>query len=153
MNEMASELKDKTGISAFVLVKKTLNEKSIKDYEKEYSKNFTTPYVLFTFAESEQKIDIINSPELSDKFDKNEVLDDYVIPILIAKDKTNLKYVAAVFNGYAELIDQIAKSYNITLNSSIGSTGKTTYNIVNYLFWAMMFSFVLIFFYVLKRKK
>lgn len=152
MNEMANELKDKTGISVYAIAKKSLDEKSILEYGEEYSKKLTGTYALFIFAESEKKVNILSSTDLNSKFDEDEILDDYVIPILVSKDKTHLKYTAAIFNGYAELTDQLAKSNNLTLKSSIGDSGKEVYNIVNYVFWTMIFSFILIFIYVFKRK-
>lgn len=152
INEMANELKVKTGVSVYLIAKKSINSQKIKDYELEVAKTLSEPYVLLTFAYDEKKIDIISSEELSDKFNKDEILDEYIIPILISKDKVPSKYGAALFNGYAEIIDDLADNYDITLENSIDSSGKILFDVVRYIFWAMMIGFFIAFLYIFKRK-
>ena len=152
INEMANELKVKTNISVYLIAKKTINNQNIKDYELEIVKTLNKPFVLLTFAHKETKIDIVSSKELSDKFDKDEILDNYIIPILISKGKIPSKYGAGLFNGYTEIVDVLASEYDITLETSIDSSGRIIYYIVKYIFWAMIIGFFIAFLFVFKRK-
>ena len=152
INEMANELKVKTNVSVYLIAKKSIDNQNIKDYELKIAKTLSKPYVLLTFTQDEKKIDIISSEELSDKFDKDEILNEYIIPILISKDKVPSKYGAALFNGYTELIDELANDYDITLETAIDSSGRIVYYIVKYVFWAMMIGFFIAFLFVFKRK-
>lgn len=142
--EMGNELFEKSGISVYVAAPKSLEGKTIKEYEQIVSSNLKTPYVLFTLAKSEQQVDIIYSESLEGKFDKEKTLSPFpwsgtVIPLLSVK-KDNDKYNAAILNGYADIVEQIANSYDIKLQSAIGNTNR------DMLFWVKMgiYTFVLV---------
>jgi hypothetical protein len=68
-------------------------------------------------------LNLFTSQEFETIINKDEILNDYIIPLLASKDKNKLfaKVSAALLNGYAQIGDEIAKSQNITLESSIGS--------------------------------
>ncbi len=132
VESLGSELFQKTGIGVYVAVPASLNKKTVTVYEKEISSTLKKPYVLLTLAKQEEKVDIIFSQGLEDKFDKERVLSPFpwsgtIIPILTVK-KENDKYNAAVLNGYADIVEQIAKSYDVVLEGAIGDTNRDIYH-------------------------
>lgn len=61
-----------------------------------------------------------------------------IIPLLAEKTKdneTNSKYSAALFNGYADIADQIAKSKGVELQSSVGDSNRTVMEIAKMIFY------------------
>ncbi len=137
INEIGTEVETKTGVKIYLFVKEnyeiddslTMKEKfeKIKIYENQLLHNLNTPYVLITMSLDQTHLNLFTSPELDSIIDKNEILNDYIIPLLASKDKNKLfsKVSAALLNGYAQIGDEIAASKNIKLESSIGSGGKT----------------------------
>ena len=137
INEIGTEVETKTGVKIYLFVKEnygiddslTMKEKfeKIKIYENQLLNNLNTPYVLITMSLDQTHLNLFTSPELNSIIDKNEILNDYIIPLLASKDKNKLfsKVSAALLNGYAQIGDEIAASKNIKLESSIGSGGKT----------------------------
>jgi ABC-type antimicrobial peptide transport system permease subunit len=99
----------------------------IKTYENQLLQTINTPYVLLTMSLDQTHLNLFTSPELDSIINKDEILNDYIIPLLASKDKNKLfsKVSAALLNGYAQIGDEIAASQNIKLESSIGSGGKT----------------------------
>jgi len=150
IDEISNELKSKTGISAYVIAKKDLDGKKIREYSENITKNLNGNFALFIFALNEKKVNIYSN--IDSKFDKDDILDNYVIPILVSKDKQIQKYPAAVFNGFAELSEQIAQSFNVELSSSIGSEGKNAYDIVVYIIYFMIATFFATFIYIFLRR-
>ena len=131
IEQMANELYNKTGISAYLLTKKKLNGESIVEYEKDFAKKLKPPYAILSIVLNEQKVDIYNSPDLKDTFDKSAILSPYpwegtIIPLLTLKKKY-VSVSAAMLNGYADMVERIAESKDIKLKSGIGSTNKDIY--------------------------
>ncbi len=127
IEEMANELYQKTGVSAYLLAKKKLNGNSIISYEKEFAKKLKPPFTILTITLNEQKVDIYNSQDLDDDFDKDTILSPLpwsgtIIPLLT--QKKNYSVSAAMLNGYADMVQQIADSKDIELKSGIGSTNR-----------------------------
>ena len=62
-----------------------------------------------------------------------------IIPLLAQKCKTRAqylgKYSAAMFNGYADVVDQIAKSKGVKLKDDVGNANKDTLFIVKSIFY------------------
>lgn len=92
VNEMGSELFAKSGISVYVSAPSSLDGKSIQEFEKELSDSLKKPYVLFTLAKNDQKVDITYSKGLETLFDKEAVLSPYpwtgtVLPLLTQKKR------------------------------------------------------------------
>ena len=96
------------------------------------------------------------SDDLKNIIDRDDILDNYVIPLLASKDKNTLfaKTSAAVLNGFAQMADSIANSQNIKLDSSIGSEGKTASSIWKVFMYTLvvigLFSYVVI---ILRERK
>ncbi len=153
IEEMANELYDKTGISAYLLTKRKLEGKGIIEYEKEFSKNVKAPFAILTIVLNEQKVDIYNSPDLDNSFDKEAILSPYpwkgsIIPLLTGKKK-NISISAAMLNGYADMVEQLANSKDVKLKSGIGSTNRDM--IFSLKFSMYLFLFVVIGWYFIRR--
>ncbi len=161
IEQMGQELYDKTGVKVHLIAIQSLNGKKIKDYEYEISKNFKAPFIVLTLALKDQQVDIFSSNDVKDKFDKEGILSPFtgsIIPLLVAKFKKdakneNDKYTVALFNGYADIIDQVANSYDIKLASSIGNTNRDMYHFLKIIFYGSIIFFIVLFFYYKIRGK
>ncbi len=165
INEMGMELKSKTGINAYVNLKGTyptiqsdnMKEKleSIKLYEKNVIQTLQKPYVLLSMSFDDSHINLQSTSELESAYDKNEILDVYVIPLLASKDKNGelAKVSAAILNGYGELCDEIAESKGITLESSMGSGGTTFSAIWKVFMYTLVLVGILLYTYIVMKEK
>ncbi len=153
IDEMGNELKEKTGVGVYLAVVNDKNGTDIRTFEKKLSENLEKPYVLLTLLLGSKKVDIVNTKDLNDKFDKEQVLSPFpwsgsILPLITSKSKDFKAAVeAAMLNGYADIVDQIANSYGIKLNSSIGSQNKITYNVVKIIFYGTFLLILLNFLY------
>jgi hypothetical protein len=138
---IGTEVKRKLGISLYVSAKKNLGKKHITEYGAEMSSLIDGPFALFTFAQYEKKIDIISSPNVGKLFDKDEVLNDYTIPIIAYVDKNseNSKYNAALLNGYSELAEQVASSKGVSLETAIGNESSNIVEILRVVIYGFLF--------------
>ena len=157
VESLGTELFEKTGVSVYVSLPESLAKQTIMAYEKELAKTLRKPYVLLTLAKKEEQVDIVFSQGLEDKFDKDGVLSPFpwsgtIIPILTVK-KENDKYNAAVLNGYADIVEQIAKSDNIVLEGAIGDTNRDIYHYLKIGIYAFLFIVFAKYFYRKVRKK
>jgi len=155
IEEMANELFEKTGINAYLLTKKNIDGKNTIEYEKEFAKNLRKPFAILFITLKEQKVDIYNSPDLDLAFDKSAILSPYpwkgsIIPLLTGKKK-NVSMSAAMLNGYADMVEQLANFKNIKLESGLGSTNRNM--IFTLKFSIYLFLFVMIGWYIIKRRK
>ncbi len=152
---IGKELYEKTGINTHVVAVANMGGMSLAEYEKELIKTLKNPYILLLITIKEHKVDIQASKEMLSKFDKDGVLSPYpltgtILPILGAK-KGKDKPSAAILNGYADIADQVAQSYGIKLESSIGSSNKTVINIIKVIFYS--FSVITIGIIIYRRRK
>ena len=156
--KIGTEVKEKTGISLYLCVKKTINNQKIKLFEKNLAKKLNKPFILLTMASSEQKVDIITSPQTSKFIDINSILSPFsgtIIPILTER-KGHDKYSAAMLNGYADIADRVTKKLGIKLNSSIGNTNRILINILRIIIYGSFLYFVIMYTkrkYFTKKKK
>jgi len=142
---MGEELSEKTGIKVYMSLIKTLdNNQSIIDYQKALIKTLPQPAILFSFVEKEKQVQIYaEDKSLYKTFDKEQIMDPLaiwpffngrVIPVIAAKAPSEIeakeKYAVAMFNGYAEIVEQIAKNKGVVLNTAIGDTNKNIYKIL-----------------------
>jgi len=135
--EIGNETKTKLNVNLYIDIKennginpkedRAVRQKQMKVKEQEIVKNLQKPYAVLTISIDQLYTNILISDDLKDIIDRDDILDNYVIPLLASKDKNSLfaKTSAAVLNGYAQMGDSIASSQNIKLDSSIGSEGKT----------------------------
>lgn len=99
----------------------------IREFDQNILKNTQGSYAVLVLSIDQLYANILLSKDLEDKIDKDDILNNYVIPLLASKDKNTLfaKTSAASLNGYAQIADSLADQNNIKLESSIGSEGKT----------------------------
>ena len=135
--EIGNESKSKLQVNLYIDIKednginpkeeRSIRQKLMKEKEQLLVQNLPKPYAVLTISIDQLYTNILMSDDLKDIIDRDDILDNYVIPLLASKDKNSLfaKTSAAVLNGYAQMADSIASSKNIKLESSIGSEGKT----------------------------
>ncbi len=167
VEKLGSELYEKTGISLrLVMLKELPNKMNIVEYEKELMKDFSEPTILLTFSEMNSKVDILASePSLYEYFDKKQVLSpisspvqafvvallnmDFsdmtsggtILPLLAQKAKKGEvlgKYSGSMFNGYADIAEQVAESKGIVLENAVGSANQTSIFFVKVLFYGFI---------------
>lgn len=178
VEELGAELYEKTGISLRLLMLKELpHDVKMADFEKEIMNDFSTPTILLTFSEMDSKVDILAYPtSLYEYFDKEQVLSPIsspvqafvigllnmnfsgltsggtILPLLAQKAKKGEvlgKYSGAMFNGYADIAEQIAESKGVKLEHAVGNANQTSILIVKTLFYGIIL--IAIYMYI-KRK-
>ncbi len=165
INEIGKETKEKLGVNIYLYVKKNLGFKKsisiknklkyIKQYEDKILKNLTKPYVLLTMSINDIHVNLYTSKSLKNIINKDDILDDYVVPLLASKDKNTVfsKTSAAVLNGYAAIADSIAEAKNIELTSSIGSSSKVASTIWRVFIYTLVVFGLLVYIYAMLRRK
>ena len=164
--EIGKEVKRKLNVNLYTDIKENngidikedrkIRKKQMKEKEQMLVSNLQKPYAVLTISVDQLYTNILMSDDLKDIIDKDDILDNYVIPLLASKDKNTLfaKTSAAVLNGFAQMADSVAKSKNIELDSSIGSEGKTAGTIWRVFMYTLvvvgLFSYVII---ILREKK
>ena len=135
--EIGNESKEKLGINLYIDIKedngidpkekRDIRKTLMKEKEQEIVSKLEKPYAVLTISINQLYTNILMSEDLKKIIDRDDILDNYVIPLLASKDKNSLfaKTSAAVLNGFAQMADSVAESKNIKLESSIGSEGKT----------------------------
>lgn len=164
VNVLGSELYEKTGISLkLIMLKELPHGVNIVQYEKELMQEFSEPTILLTFSEMDSQVDILAYPSsLYEYFDKAQVLSpisspvqafviallnlDFsdmksggtILPLLAQKAKKGEvlgKYSGSMFNGYADIAEQIAESKNIDLEHAIGNANRNTIFAIKVIFY------------------
>ncbi|AXK48213.1 hypothetical protein CRU87_01075 [Aliarcobacter trophiarum LMG 25534] len=163
--EIGSEVKTKTGVNIYVYATSsfdldkniTTKEKIdyIRNYELDILKNIENPYVIITISLEDTHVNLYYSDSLEKIIDKNEILDDYVVPLLASKDKNTVasKISASVLNGYAAIADKLADSKNIELENNIGNQGKVASTIWRVFIYFVLFAALLAYIYAILRKR
>ncbi len=154
VESMGEELSVKTGINVYMSLIKELDEnETIIDHQRDLIKTLKEPAVLFSFVEQNKQVQIYaEDKSLYKTFDKDEIMDPLaiwpffngrVIPVIAAKAPPEVeekeKYAVAMFNGYAEIVEQIAKNKGIVLDTAIGDTNKNIYKILITLLFTVSF--------------
>jgi len=149
---MGKELYNKSGISVYLYAVNrygatnfsSMEQKIayIKSFEQNITKNLTPPFVVLTLSLDDTHVNILASPDVASMLDKDKILDRHIVPLLASKDKNSLyaKVSAAMLNGYASIVDSIAKESGFELESSIGSEGE----IASTIWRVFMYSIVVI---------
>lgn len=165
---MGSELSAKTGIKLYMsLIKELENNQTIIDYQKELMKSLQQPAVLLSFVENSKQVQIYaEDKSLYETFDKDQIMNPLaiwpffngaIIPILGAKTKDARptdKYAVAMFNGYAEISEQVADSKDIVLDSAVGNTNKNVFKIlISALFFISLYVVIRLSYDYKKRKR
>ncbi len=149
--KIGTEVKEKSGISLYLCVKKSIDNQKIKLFEKNLTKKLNKPFILLTMAATEQKVDIMTSPQTTKLIDVNSILSPFsgtIIPILTEK-KGKDKYSAAMLNGYADIADRVSSKLGIKLKSSIGDTNRILIDILRIIIYGSFLYFTIVY---IKRK-
>ena len=138
--KLGKELESKTGIKVVLLTSQNKNNLSLNELVKSHLPR--APYVLLVLVPAKAgqksgKVDLFLSD--ASLVDKDEILSPRpntgsILPILVANKAEDI-YNAALLNGYADICERIATSKNITLENAIGSSNRTTLNILRYLIY------------------
>ncbi len=156
IEKMCTEIAEKTGVAVYTSAVKSTGGKTITEYATGIASNLKKPYVLLAIAAYEQQIEMVMSPEVAKYIDKDEVLDDFIIPILVSHNKEatpEQKFSAAVFNGIAETTDQIAAEHNIVFANSVGSESKNFYEGIMWVIKLMLLITVAVLAYIYLSSK
>lgn len=151
IEQIGTELFEKTQISVYLITKKTINEANLYKYFQSQKTNFKQPFAVLILIQNKHMLNIYSSDDVSKLFDKEAILSPYpstgtIIPLLTGK-KDNDNYNAALLNGYADLAEQIAKSKNIILENALGNSNKIILKIVRYLLYGSIMFIVFILIY------
>lgn len=155
IEQITNELYQKTGVTVAISARNDLPE-GVVSYGQKVGATLNKPYVVVVLSTTQQKIDITSSDDIKEQFDKNKVLDNYMIPIIVApnRDDAGHKYEAAILNGVSEIAEEIAASRSSTLFNMVSwvvgtgqakawfpndgidlasALGNTTQNFINFL--------------------
>lgn len=152
IKEIGDELYEKTGVTTVLVTKNHLDKEEFLEIKNRYLKELKAPYVLWIFSKTYMnRKDIglnqmFNSPDLEDKFDKDSLFSPFhgTFTKLLVIEKSKVDPTSAAFlNGYADLADMLAKSYGVTLKSSIGSESRTFINWLRVMFYLILLYFAI----------
>ena len=166
---MGKELSEKTGINLYMSLIKELDDgQSIIDYQKALIKTLKQPALLLSFVENNKQVQIYaDDKTLYETFDKDQIMDPLaiwpffngaIIPVLSVKSKDDIaakeQYSAAMFNGYAEIAEQIAESKGVVLDTAVGNSSRNVYKIlITILFIISAYTVYRLIYDYLKRKR
>jgi len=148
IDAMGTELKDKTGINAYVIA---TNEHfperfNLVEYSKQYEANVAKPYVLFIFApyatitkrsESRGRVGIIpSSDDVKDLYDYDDVRDAGINIVAMKDSNTDEdKFNIGILQAYSVLADNIASSKGVKLEKTIPDEMGTMVTILRILIY------------------
>ena len=140
---LGEELHSKTGINVYLMALEELHGKSMQSIVDELGSSISEPYALLFLAKSDHQVNILTSHGVDRMLDKNKILSPYpwsgtILPLLAVKKDNADKYTAAMLNGYADIVEQIAEHHNIVLDQAIGSANRSTMGIIRLLFYGTL---------------
>ena len=165
IDTMGSELFLKTGVSVYVYASNRYADKTFSDTKSkiEFIKSFETnllkelkrPYVLLTVSLQDKHVNMLVSDELKSIIDKDTILSGYIVPLLASYDKNSIeaKMSAGLLNGYSAVVESIATSKGVTVDSVIHGTGRTFAIIWKVIMYLIVMLGILAYFYAIWRDK
>ncbi|HHH20218.1 MAG TPA: hypothetical protein ENK86_06895 [Campylobacterales bacterium] len=165
IDEIGNELYQKTGVNVYIYAKDMYQYADfestpkklefIKNLEADIVSKLHDPYVLLSLSIEDIHINLLNSKELDGTLDRDDILDNYIVPLLASKDKNGVyaKVSAAVLNGYAEIADSISESKGIELASSIGNEGHTFNAVWRVFMYFVVLTGLLVYIYAVLRAR
>jgi hypothetical protein len=158
IDEMGAELYEKTKVPVFVAAVADLNATKPMTLIEKIRRDYPT-YVLLYLSKEPMSVNIFRSKDAEKLADYDQILSPWpwrgtIKPVMSPafSKSEDVKIEVAIFNGFADLVDQIAASRGITLKSSIGSQSKESFLIARWIFYAILLFLVLQYFYY-KRKR
>jgi len=157
IEEMGIELYKKTKVPVFVAAVKELNTTKPIDLINSIKQNYST-YILLYFSVKPTAVNIFTSNDAKKLIDIDQILSPLpwrgtIRPVMSPafSKSDSVKQEVAIFNGYTDIVDQVAESKGIELTSSVGSESRSSFQIVRTIFYAIL-AFVILQF-IFKRKK
>lgn len=137
---IGKEVKEKTKWNIYLVTVDDIGKQSLIDYQMKLAEKLEKPFITLALAIKQQKVSIYGSKGYRKVIDYDAVLRNDIYPILGAKIKTDprQKYLTAALNGYAEIADEVADHYDVTLKSSIGNANKISINLLRVLFYGII---------------
>ncbi|MCI6988886.1 MAG: TPM domain-containing protein [Campylobacter sp.] len=156
---IGNELLNKTGIFVGIVALDSLNGESISSTMQKYANTIPyQSYAFILFSKNDKKVEIYQTGDLLNDFDKEQVLSPYpskgtILPILVSK-KDDSVYAAALLNGYADIAEQIAAKRGVELENAIGNTNKNMLNFFRFIIYgSVLLVFGVYLYYRFKGKK
>ncbi len=100
-------------------------------------------------------VNILFSKSLEGLIDKDMILNRHIVPLLASRDKNTIyaKVSAAMLNGYASIVDNIAEKRGIKLESSIGNSGVIASSIWRIFMYSVVFIGLTLYLYATFRAR
>jgi len=162
---MGNELFVKTGVNVYVYASNRYANKTFSDTKSkiEFIKSFETtlikdlqdPYVLLTVSLQDQHVNMLSSDELKTVIDRDTILSGYIIPLLASYDKNSpeAKMSAGLLNGYSAVVESIAESRDVKVDSIISGGGRTFALIWKVFMYFIVIAGLLVYSYALWKDK
>ena len=158
IEQMGSELYEKTHVPVFVAAVADLNASKPAKFLDAVRQAHKT-YILLYFSVKPTAVNIFASEDAKKLIDIDQILSPLpwrgtIKPVMSPafSKSESVKYEVALFNGYADIVDQVAASKGVNLTTSVGSGSKTSFQIVRTIFYAIL-AFVILQFIMAKRGK
>lgn len=140
---LGEELREKTGVSVYLMALEDLGGKTMHAIVDENSMKIEEPYALLFLAKADHQVNILTSAGVDAMFNKDKILSPYpwsgtILPLLAVKKDNADKYTAAMLNGYADIVEQIAAHKGVVLDQAIGSANRSTMGIIRLLFYGIL---------------
>ncbi len=159
IEQMGRELYEKTKVAVYVAVVKDLNGTKPVAFIEKIGKS-TPEYLLLFFSLQPPAVNIFGSESAKKLVDIDQILSPLpwrgtIRPVMSPAFSKNegAKQEVAILNGYADIVDQVAESKGVKLQSSIGSEGRTTFQFIRMLFYAILFLFVVQYIWYRRKKR
>jgi len=158
LEEMGSELYEKTGLPVFVAAVAELNATRPVDLLDKIKKSYPD-YILLYFSLKPTAVNIFASENAKKLIDIDQILSPLpwrgtIKPVMSPafSKKESVKNEVAIFNGYADIVDQAAHSKGVKLDSSIGSGSKDSFKLIRWIFYGILLFFLIQYIYTKVRK-
>jgi uncharacterized membrane protein YgcG len=158
IEQMGGELYEKTRVPVFIAAVAELNASKPARFLDTIRKDHPT-YILLYFSVKPTAVNIFASEDAKKLIDIDQILSPLpwrgtIKPVMSPafSKSDSVKYEVALFNGYADIVDQVAASKGVNLTTSVGSGSKTSFQIVRTIFYAIL-AFVILQFIMAKRGK
>jgi hypothetical protein len=158
LTQMGTELYEKTGVPVFVAAVEDLNATKPIDLIERIETAYPT-WMLLYFSKNPTTVNIFTSDDARKLADIDQILSPLpwrgtIKPVMSPAFSKNeaVKLEVAIFNGYADLVDQVAASKGVSLKSSVGSGSRDTFMAIRWVFYIIL-GFVILQFIFYKRKR
>ncbi len=159
LQQMGSELYEKTGVPVFVAAVAELNATKPVDVIEPIKQKYSE-YILLYFSMKPTAVNIFASENAKKLIDIEQILSPLpwrgtIKPVMSPAFSKNekVKNEVAIFNGYADIVDQVAHSKGVKLDTSIGSGSKESFKYIRWIFYGILAFFLIQYIYFKVRKQ